>query len=364
MAYCENCLLHRIGEKCPGKTYFVCRKCVKESGDFLSNPPFYTKLFSEGDTVLITRKEKDFAYGWQSTWEEGHMDKFIGQTGKITRIIPEELSANVYFKKGNETWCFPLWVLKKQEGAYGWQATWDEEHIDKFIEQTGKIIRLIPEELSTNIYFKKENETSWVLKKQEEKNMLQDAKVGDRVKCVLNGWGKITNVEQYRKDKIFEVKFDNDKITETVCYHSDGKLNLNHLHPAIIEHVPQKWEPELGIYQITTTGFVVCRPNITTEHKKALKREATTFKTKKQIEIVRDSTRVLRRQFAWLFEHFPEQDGQWSKETMYSVSYDLEEKEYIVSEDFDAIMSETTVYMSEEASKMLVKQLNQGAVEL
>lgn len=318
MAYCENCLLHQIGEKCPEKTYFVCKKCIKESGDFLSDPPYYTKLFSEGDTVLITRKEKDFACGWNGMWTSS-MNKFIGKTGQVKKIKPKSLLAHIRVTEYNQTWHFPLWVLKKQN---------DSQLNDM------------------------------------ENEMLQDAKVGDRVKCVLNGWGTITNIEQDRKYKIFEVKFDDDRITETVHYHSDGKLNLNHLHPAIIEHVPQKWEPELGIYQITTTGFVVCNTSITTEHKKALKREATTFKTKKQIEIVRDSTRVLRRQFAWLFEHFPEQDGQWSKETMYSVSYDLEEKEYIDSiEDFDAI-SETTVYMSEEASKMLVKQLNQGAVEL
>ncbi len=194
--------------------------------------------------------------------------------------------------------------------------------------------------------------------------MLRHAKVGDRVRCVLNGWGTIT--KKTEGDNLIKVKFDNELTTESVYYYFDGRLSGRHLYSAITEVRPQKWEPKLGNCLLTILGNIefLDHEELSGSDKNKLKTEAGMFGTLAQAQVARDYTRTLRRQLAWLFEHYSEEDGEWSEETKWSVCYDFENKNCRVEYDSLVWVCPTTVYMSREAAEHLAQELNSGRVEL
>ena len=69
------------------------------------------------------------------------------------------------------------------------------------------------------------------------KKILKDAKVGDRVKSILNGWG--TRGEETDSGYIF-VKFDRGY---SHYYTQDGKRSELDLYPEIVEVALARWEP-------------------------------------------------------------------------------------------------------------------------
>jgi hypothetical protein len=182
----------------------------------------------------------------------------------------------------------------------------------------------------------------------------------------LNGWGTITSIKQHRKEKIFEVKFDDDRITETIHYHSNGKLNLAHLHPAITEVRPQKWESKLGNFLLTIVGNIelLGHEELSKSSQNKLKTEAGMFQTLAQAQVARNYTKTIRRQLAWLFEHYPEEDGKWSEETMWTVFYDSRKDRYYPDNNPISCVFMTAVYMSVNAADHLAQELNSGRVEL
>ena len=66
-------------------------------------------------------------------------------------------------------------------------------------------------------------------------------------------------------------------------------------------------------------------------------------------------------QLQWLFEHYPEQNGEWSEKTEYSIRYDMDNKEYVAS-SFRYLLPVTLVYMSLEAARHLRDDMNTGKV--
>ena len=66
-------------------------------------------------------------------------------------------------------------------------------------------------------------------------------------------------------------------------------------------------------------------------------------------------------QLQWLFEHYPEQNGEWSEKTEYSIRYDMDNKEYVAS-SFRYLLPVTLVYMSLEAARHLRDDMNSGKV--
>ena len=67
------------------------------------------------------------------------------------------------------------------------------------------------------------------------------------------------------------------------------------------------------------------------------------------------------RQLQWLYEHYPEQNGEWSEKTEYSIRYDMDNKEYVAS-SFRYLLPVTLVYMSLEAARHLRDDMNSGKV--
>ena len=67
------------------------------------------------------------------------------------------------------------------------------------------------------------------------------------------------------------------------------------------------------------------------------------------------------RQLQWLFEHYPEETGEWSKEAGYSVRYDMDNKEYVAS-SFRYLLPVDLVFMSREAARHLAADMNSGKV--
>lgn len=163
-----------------------------------------------------------------------------------------------------------------------------------------------------------------------------NVKVGDKVKSVLRGWGKVS----VARLGTFCVNFGEPYNWD--WFWNDGRKRKTDENPEIIDLRKKEWEPKCGEYFVDGT-------------------EGRTFNTREQAKIAKVIFRKFQRQLVWIFENYPEYDP-FSKSYYYNVCYNNDLNEWDVV--YVPTMHGMELKMPEHIAKKLAKKLNSGEVKL
>ena len=85
------------------------------------------------------------------------------------------------------------------------------------------------------------------------------------------------------------------------------------------------------------------------------------IESEKEIEMLNRKAGPYIRQLQWLYEHYPEQNGEWGEDTRTIVRCDKDTGEFSVAR-FDHLLPINAVFMSQKAAIHLRNDLNSGKV--
>lgn len=190
--------------------------------------------------------------------------------------------------------------------------------------------------------------------------MLSNVKVGDRVRSCLRGWGTVTCVEPEYVHGVV-VSFDKFDI-DGDRFLKDGRSQLQHLHPEIVEVQKKKWEPEGGNFYIDADGevwYVACgsKPD-------SYINEGRAYPSRELAEKAHKMIRRFQRLVAYVLEHAPDYESDWEDDGQYTycIVYNHDFKQWEIT---GKLFTEYfTVPMPISVAEELCEKLNSGEVEL
>ena len=85
------------------------------------------------------------------------------------------------------------------------------------------------------------------------------------------------------------------------------------------------------------------------------------IESEKEIEMLNRKAGPYIRQLQWLYEHYPEQNGEWGEDTQWFVYFYDDDEEWDTSADYDS-PTLNLIYMSLGAAEHLREDMNSGKV--